>query len=132
MSTPNTPHQQHTLAGPLALASLLLVAAVGFGVYRAQLPPEPTVVTEVPSELPLMMTMTAPPSDTAAPSATSLHNVEFEMRNGTRIVKIQLHAAGDEIIVDATTGRFIEKRTAYLPMIPAGGGKFAAPHDPMM
>ena len=38
-------------------------------------------------------------------SPFALHTVSFSMENGTRVVKIRVVPDGDELIVDAATGR---------------------------
>jgi hypothetical protein len=59
-----------------------------------------------------------------------LHSVAVTTENGTRVVKIKVVETGDELVVDAATGRLLEARpnrsTAPPPV-----GKFAAPFDPM-
>jgi hypothetical protein len=59
-----------------------------------------------------------------------LHSVEYAIEHGTRVVKIKVSQNGDELIVDATTGRFLEARPSRSPAVPPIG-KFAAPFDPM-
>ena len=39
-----------------------------------------------------------------------LHSVIYDLEKGVRIVRIQLVEGGDEIVVNAETGQFIEKR----------------------
>lgn len=60
-----------------------------------------------------------------------LHGVTYGVENGTAIVKIRVVADGDELIVDANTGRLIESRPNR-PSAPPPLGKFAAPFVPMM
>jgi hypothetical protein len=62
---------------------------------------------------------------------TKLHEVAFAVENGTAVVKIKVVAGGDELIVDANTGRLIETRPGR-PSAPPPLGKFAAPFAPMM
>jgi hypothetical protein len=60
------------------------------------------------------------------------HSVIVAEENGTQIVKLRLAEEGDEIIVDAASGKFIEMRP-YRPMTVAPPmGKLAAPFAPMM
>jgi len=52
------------------------------------------------------------------------------MENGTRVVKIRVVPNGDELIVDAATGRLLETRPSR-PTAPPPMGKFIAPFSPM-
>lgn len=61
----------------------------------------------------------------------NLHGITYAVENGTAIVKIKVVADGDELIVDASTGRLIESRPSR-PTAPPPLGKFAAPFVPMM
>ncbi len=60
----------------------------------------------------------------------TLHSVAYAIENGTRVVKIKVVETGDELVVDAATGRLIEARPSR-PTAPPPVGKFAAPFDPM-
>jgi hypothetical protein len=55
--------------------------------------------------------------------------VSYTIENGTRVVKIKVVESGDELIVDASTGRLLEARPGRPTAPPMG--KFAAPFDPM-
>jgi len=66
---------------------------------------------------------------TPGPEVT-LHSVAYAIENGTRVVKIKVVETGDELIVDAATGRLLEARPSR-PTAPPPVGKFAAPFDPM-
>jgi hypothetical protein len=59
-----------------------------------------------------------------------LHNVTYGVEKGTRVVKIRVLENGDELIVDAETGRLLEARP-FRPTAPPPMGRFAAPFDPM-
>lgn len=59
-----------------------------------------------------------------------LNSVAFASENGVRVVKIKVTASGDELVVDATTGRLLEARPSR-PTPPLPAAKFAAPFDPM-
>ena len=59
-----------------------------------------------------------------------LHTVAYGVENGTPVVKIRVKADGDELIVDANTGRLLETRPSR-PTAPPPMGKFAAPFAPM-
>jgi len=60
----------------------------------------------------------------------ALHSVVYATENGTRVVKIKVVETGDELVVDAATGRLIEARPSR-PTAPPPVGKFAAPFDPV-
>jgi hypothetical protein len=60
----------------------------------------------------------------------TLHTVAYAIENGTRVVKIKVVETGDELVVDAATGRLLEARPSR-PTAPPPVGKFAAPFDPM-
>jgi hypothetical protein len=69
-----------------------------------------------------------PPLEPAA--STGLHTVSYTIENGTRVVKIKVIESGDELVIDATTGRLLEARPSR-PTAPPPMGKFAAPFAPM-
>jgi hypothetical protein len=50
--------------------------------------------------------------------AAGLHSVTVGVENGVRVLKIRVTPGGDELIVDAATGRLLETR----PARPAGPG----------
>jgi len=60
----------------------------------------------------------------------TLHSVAYTTENGVRVVKIKVVESGDELVVDAATGRLLEARPSR-PTAPPPVGKFAAPFDPM-
>ena len=65
------------------------------------------------------------------PPAVGVHSITLTQENGTKVVKIQVVAGGDEIVVDAVTGRVIETRPGRsAPGGGGGGGRFAAPFNP--
>jgi hypothetical protein len=73
----------------------------------------------------------APPVDGfGAATGPALHTVAYTVENGTRVVKIKVVETGDELVVDAITGRFIEARPGR-PTAPPPRGKFAAPFHPI-
>jgi len=60
------------------------------------------------------------------------HSVIVAEEHGMQVVKLRLAEQGDEIVVDAATGKLIETRP-YRPMNVAPPlGKLAAPFSPMM
>jgi hypothetical protein len=60
----------------------------------------------------------------------TLNSVAYTTENGVRVVKIKVVESGDELVVDAATGRLLEARPSR-PTAPPPVGKFAAPFDPM-
>jgi len=60
----------------------------------------------------------------------TFHSVAYTVENGTRVVKIKVVENGDELVVDAATGRLLEARPTR-STAPPPVGKFAAPFDPM-
>ena len=64
------------------------------------------------------------------PPGAGIHSVAFTVENGTPVVKIKVVPDGDELVVDAQTGRLLEARPSR-STAPPPVGKFAAPFDPM-
>ncbi|HKB04142.1 MAG TPA: hypothetical protein VKD90_18105 [Gemmataceae bacterium] len=57
----------------------------------------------------------------APPDPTGMYSVANDVEHGVRVVKIRVSADGDELVVDAETGRLIEARPprpAAAPMTP--------------
>lgn len=122
----------------LAAGSLLLVGG-GMVVWSARgtAPPghaagppdatDPMAVARAPLVVePGVPRRALPVPGTEAP----LHSISYAVENGTRVVKIKVVETGDELIVDAATGRLLEARPSR-PTAPPPVGKFAAPFDPM-
>jgi hypothetical protein len=57
------------------------------------------------------------------------YSVEFGVEHGTRVVKIRVTPEGDELVVDAATGRLLETRPSRTSAPPAAG-KFATHATP--
>jgi hypothetical protein len=92
---------------------------------NGQPPMHATVATPDPDEpAVLRRTLTMPGAE------MTLHSVAYAVENGTRVVKIKVVETGDELVVDAATGRLIEARPSR-PTAPPPVGKFAAPFDPL-
>ena len=76
-------------------------------------PPSHTVVP-APKAKPFLVPPSPPPFErlVAAPATPGqvLQSVSVVDENGTRVVKIRVQADGDELIVNAQTGRLIEVR----------------------
>jgi hypothetical protein len=71
------------------------------------------------------------PSPPPFPVGGNLHTVSYGVENGTKVVKIKVVADGDELIIDAGTGRLLETRPSR-PTAPPPMGKFVAPFSPMI
>ena len=64
------------------------------------------------------------------PPHSPLHSVAYAVENGTPVVKIKVLETGDELVVDAATGRLLEARPSR-PTAPPPAGRFAAPFQPV-
>ncbi len=122
----------------LAAGSLLLVSG-GMVVWSARdsdppgTPPGPTDGTEAVAvaHVPVALEPGGPRRALPMPGPeVTLHSVAFAIENGTRVVKIKVVETGDELVVDAATGRLLEARPSR-PTAPPPVGKFAAPFDPL-
>jgi hypothetical protein len=83
---------------------------------------------QIPSKRTRAIDLPLPPPDGIIPA---FHTVNFTTENGVRVVKIRVVPEGDELIVDAATGRLLESRPSR-PTAPPPMGKFAAPlFEPM-
>jgi hypothetical protein len=109
----------------LAAVSLLLIA-VGTVVWYAR--DDASFADDKSPGEPLMMSQRTPPP--MPPGGENIYSMVNATENGTRVVKIKVTPAGDELVVDAQTGRLLETRPS--PPTPAPPvAKFAAPFDPM-
>ena len=62
-------------------------------------------------------------------ASSGLHSVAYAVEHGTRVVKIRVVPNGDELVIDAATGRLLETRPSRAtPPTPAG--RFVAPYVP--
>jgi hypothetical protein len=117
----------------LAATSLLLIGG-GAIIWTHQGPAaEPTAPADSDPGSPQALQMKLPPRVVPLPPADApngLHAVSYAMENGTRVVKIRVVPDGDELIVDAATGRLLETRPSR-PTAPPPMGKFIAPFSPM-
>jgi hypothetical protein len=135
LSTHPSPMSATSWGIALAAGSLLLIGGgtLVWSVHDA----EPAALA---SDAVSVQAMTAPPSlDPPAVSRrplprltpeNTLHSVAYAIENGTPVVKIKVVETGDELVVDAATGRLLEARPSR-PTAPPPVGKFAAPFDPM-
>ena len=116
----------------LAAASLLLIGggAIIWSSQPTNVPPRaaPSDGGEVAS---LQKSIRPPGALAPMPDLShGLHTIAYSVENGTRVVKIRVVPDGDELIVDALTGRLLETRPSR-PTAPPPMGKFAAPFAPM-
>ena len=113
--------------GMLAAASILLIGG-GAIIWSHRAPSRPTVQLVVPTEddiLPRPATRLPPrPPFSVDPKHGNVHSIAYAVENGTPVVKIKVVADGDELIVDAVTGRLLETRPSR-PTAPPPMGKFA-------
>ncbi len=108
----------------LAPAAVGLLAVVGFGVYWSQ--PD-RALDEVPPEAMDLPKRSVPPP--FPDQLTGVHSVSTGDEHGVRVVRIQVVPGGDELVVDAATGRLIEARPAR-PVSPPGKPALFAPFAP--
>jgi hypothetical protein len=84
-------------------------------------PYAPLATTDVPSVLPGRPPL---PPDAVAPPALNFYSITLTHEHGTRVVKIQVVAGGDEIIVDAASGKVLETRPG--PALPPRAAVFSS------
>jgi hypothetical protein len=126
-----------------ALSVLLVGGGLIVWAHRDPAPPAPAFVADPalgPMALALDGVPPPPPGltrlhgpDVAPPlPAVGVHSITLTQENGTKVVKIQVIAGGDEIVVDAATGRVLETRPNRSAVGGSGGGgaRFAAPFIP--
>src|SRR4051794_10005171 len=94
---------------PVGGAALVLAAGVVVWAFRDPNPEPPAG----PGAVPPASRVPAPVVDRPA----GLHSVTAGVENGVRVLKIRVTPGGDELIVDAATGRLLETR----PGRPAAG-----------
>lgn len=131
MPSQNPAPSSHVPWGVALAAGTLLLIGGGALVWSSHGPrpqdasaPE-FVATPVSDEL-MVMTRTLP----VPPPTVALHPVAYTVENGTRVVKIKVIDSGDELVVDAATGRLLEARPSR-PTAPPPAGRFAAPFLPL-
>ena len=106
----------------LAASSVLLIGA-GAVMWTHEPPPPappPDPLTAGPQMISKSIDLLQAPD---VGFGVGLHSVSYTSENGTRVIKIRVSATGDELIVDATTGRLIEAR----PARPSKGGTLPVP-----
>lgn len=119
-----------------ALLALTTVAIVGgvLIVYSHREPPRPTISLAPPADdsfLPRPESRVPRQPTLVELNRAGLYQVTRAVEHGTPIVKIKVVPDGDELIVDAATGRLLETRPSR-PTAPPPMGKFAAPFIPSM
>jgi len=127
----------------LAALSILLVAG-GLIVWAhqdpspaltagpGQVPPMPPVseTVEVSVEGPVLPSRLRVPDGVGpngAQPVVGFHSITLTKENGIRVVKIQVVAGGDEIVVDAASGRVLETRPTRSAATPVGKVMAPAP-----
>lgn len=135
LSSRPTPSSHVSWGVALAAGTLLLIGggALIWSTQGAEPGPPALHAQEAPAgELFVhARTIPLPPTDGQVQmSNMSLHSVAFTMENGTRVVKIKVVETGDELVVDAATGRLLEARPSR-PTAPPPAGRFAAPFAPL-
>lgn len=63
-----------------------------------------------------------PPPPFVDPNMNNLHSVVYGVENGVPVIKITAVPNGDELIIDASTGRLIETRPPAAPSTSKAGG----------
>jgi hypothetical protein len=126
----------------LAATSVLLIGGGAIVWAHRESPPDLAAGPGTPPmvrQIPLPIAVDGPLAESApyplvAPGAISRvspgpFSVEYALEHGRRVVKIRVVPDGDELVVDAATGRLIETRPSR-PTAPPPVGKFAAPFVP--
>lgn len=132
-SASQNPQSSSIVSWGIALAATsLLTIGGGSLIWNHRQAPSSDVAFTPTSQPPEPRTMTrslpaVPPCEQTA----GLHTISYGVENGTPIVRIRVVPEGDEIIVDANTGRVLETRPSR-PTAPPPMGKFAAPFSPVM
>lgn len=135
MSTPSPKLPgSSSLYGGAVLAITSLLTILGGVVIWSHREPASSGTAEVrpPEEIDARPSRALPPPPVLVdPKLANLHTIAYAVENGTVVVKIKVVPDGDELIVDASTGRLLETRPSR-PTGPPPIGKFAAPFEPMM
>jgi hypothetical protein len=108
------PTRSDSSAWWLAPVAVAFLALVGLGIYWTPADSAPPDETVAPQTI-----RTVPPPVPDGPSG--LHAVSTTNEQGVKVIRIQVVPGGDELVVDAATGRLIEARPAGKAVSPAGG-----------
>jgi hypothetical protein len=116
----------------MALAALSVFTIGAGAIMWWHREPAPTPAAAPSSEEVVMVSreLNHLPSPPPFPVGGNLHTVSYGVENGTKVVKIKVVPDGDELIIDAGTGRLLETRPSR-PTAPPPMGKFVAPFSPM-
>jgi hypothetical protein len=142
-ATPSPSHSSSTSWGVALAATSVLIIGGGaiIWAHRESAVPsmdEATLVADGPSDA--LRPYPAPIVDevfvshsvgtvSRVSAGTRFHSVSYAVENGAQVVKIRVVPDGDELIVDAATGRLLETRPSR-PTVPPPMGKLAAPFVP--
>jgi hypothetical protein len=135
-TSPNPPRTASVPWGVALAAVSLLTVGGGAIIWTHRDSPPPTTpqsgteVRGIRRQLPLPSPADGVPLPPGLQNTSSLYSISFTQENGTRVVKIRVVADGDELIVDAQTGRLLETRPSR-PTAPPPMGRFVAPFSPM-
>jgi hypothetical protein len=129
-----SPTQSLPLSWGVALAAICLFAIAGGAIVwsqRADDDPLARLANETSNTRPVIQrTRPQPPPGTIDAKDNRLFSVSYSIENGTQVVKIKLIESGDEMVVDAATGRLLETRPSR-PSAPPAIGRFAVPLTPI-
>jgi hypothetical protein len=136
---PNMPAASHSprssslFSWGLALAATSLLTIGSGSLIWSQRETEPEASAEIGAIQPgpLEVRFAFLPEVAQEKIGPSIHTVAYGVENGTAVVRIRVVPNGDELIVDAATGRLLETRPNR-PTAPPPMGKFAAPFTPVM
>jgi hypothetical protein len=130
----NAPHSSSLSWGAALAAVSILTIGGGAIIWANRAPPEEESAQVASDDSPRKHSRFIPKPPPLIPldaQSANLHSVAYGFENGTAVVKIKVVAEGDELIIDANTGRLIETRPSR-PTAPPPMGKFAAPFAPIM
>jgi hypothetical protein len=105
-----------------ALAIVVVPAVIGGAIIWSQHTPAKTEVTGPPDIQPFQRPSRALPPFPQGVDP-NLHSVEHGVENGVPVIKIVVVPNGDQLIVDANTGRLLETRPAPPPPPTKLGGR---------
>jgi len=122
------------LSWGIGLAAVSLLAIVGGTIAWSQRDEDVAPVTsnefvQAPDVVGTNRFLPQPPANTIEAGKNNVYSVAQAVENGTPIVKIKVTPSGDEIIVDAATGRVLETRPSR-PLGPGPMGRAVAPFHP--
>jgi hypothetical protein len=108
----------------LAAAAIVVVPVVAGGaIIWSHRTPSKIEITTPPDQPTRRPPRVLPLPDGADPAGANLHSVEYGVENGVPVIKIVVLPNGDELIVDAKTGRLLESRPAPPPSPSKAGSR---------